>query len=164
MGSTLIISNTTPLINFAQMRRMDLLMAMFGTITIPPAVVTELSEKATLFPEAAKVSTLPKVSIQSPTDSLLVTGLSGRIHSGEAACLALAFENPGALLLLDDLAAREIASSHRMLFTGTLGCLVQAKKKGFISEVKPLLQSLRTEARFWLSSELEAAVLKEASE
>jgi predicted nucleic acid-binding protein len=38
MESALIISNTTPLINFAEIGRMDVLEALFGSITIPPAV------------------------------------------------------------------------------------------------------------------------------
>jgi predicted nucleic acid-binding protein len=40
MESALIISNTTPLINFAEIGRRDVLEALFGAITIPPAVGT----------------------------------------------------------------------------------------------------------------------------
>lgn len=39
MEGSLIISNTTPLINFAQIGRMDILEALFGLVTITPAVV-----------------------------------------------------------------------------------------------------------------------------
>ena len=52
---------------------------------------------------------------------------------------------------LDDLAARELAASNRLLFTGTLGCLAQAKAQGIIPDIKPLLQELRTKSRFWIS-------------
>lgn len=50
MAGALIISNTTPLINFAELGRMDVLQGLFGTLVIPPAVVDELTDKAALFP------------------------------------------------------------------------------------------------------------------
>lgn len=164
MESALIISNTTPLINFAQIGRMDVLDALFGTITITPAVVDELQAKAGLFPAAAQVSTRAGIRVMTPADSLLVRGIAGRVHRGESECLALAMEHPDSLLLLDDLAARELAASNQLLFTGTLGCLVQAKSQGIISEIRPILQDLRTKARFWISEALEARVLRDAGE
>ena len=42
MAQPLTISNTTPLINFAEIGRMDLLRELFGTLIIPPAVQREL--------------------------------------------------------------------------------------------------------------------------
>lgn len=129
MERRLIISNTTPLINFAEIGRVDVLRALFGPLIIPPAVVDELSRKAGLFPQAAQVPSSSDVTVREPVDHLLVKGLTGRIHRGEAECLVLAMENPGALVLLDDLAARAIATTHGILFTGTLGCLTEAKRR-----------------------------------
>lgn len=164
MESPLIISNTTPLINFAEIGRMDLLEALFGSLVIPPAVVTELSDKSSLFSLAAQVQTRPSISVIAPAYQLLVRSLAGRIHLGEAECLSLALEHPGSLLLLDDLSAREVASSNRLPFTGTLGCLTQAKKEGLISAIEPLMDELRTKARFWISDRLRLRVLREAGE
>jgi predicted nucleic acid-binding protein len=164
MESKLIISNTTPLINFAEIGRIDVLEALFGDITIPPAVVEELTSKADLFPDAAQVPSLPKIKLRAPEDRLLVQGLASHVHRGEAECLALAMEHPGALLLLDDLCARELAASNKLLFTGTLGCLIQAKAEGIIPVIKPLLQDLRTKSRFWISDALECEVLRSVNE
>jgi predicted nucleic acid-binding protein len=164
MESALIISNTTPLINFAQIGRLDVLQSLFGRITIPPAVVDELGAKAELFPAAAQLLLTNGVSVVAPADRLLVRGLASRVHQGEAECLALAMEHPESMLLLDDLAAREVAASNRLLFAGTLGCLAQAKSQGIISEIKPLLNQLRTKARFWISEALEARILRDAGE
>lgn len=164
MESALIISNTTPLINFAEIGRMDVLEALFGTVTITPAVQDELAAKSGLFPHAAQVPTLTGITLMAPADRLLVSGFAGRVHPGEAECMALAMEHPGSLLLLDDLAARELAASNRLLFTGTLGCLVQARQQGIIPAIQPLLQELRTKARFWISDALEVRVLRDAGE
>lgn len=160
----MIISNTTPLINFAEIGRMDLLASLFGTLIIPPAVETELMAKAALFPQVAAVPSSPMVSRMSPADKLLVTELSNRVHLGEAECLTLAMEHPRSLLLLDDLAARELAASNGLLHVGSLGCLAEAKRRGLITQIKPLLQDLRHKARFWITERLEAKILRDAGE
>lgn len=164
MEGPLIISNTTPLINFAQIGRMDVLEALFGTIIITPAVVDELSAKSALFPLAARVPSLPVIKVLAPADRLLVRGLAAQVHAGEAECLALAMEHPGSLLLLDDLAARGLASANHLLFTGTLGCLAQARQQGLVTAMRPLLHALRTQARFWISDALEEQVLRATGE
>lgn len=164
MESPLIISNTTPLINFAEIGRMDLLEALFGPLVIPPAVVSELADKSALFTRAAQVPALGCISMRPPVDRLLVKSLASRVHPGEAECLVLAMEHPGSLLLLDDLGAREVAASNGLLYTGTLGCLAEAKKRGLISTISPLLQELRTQARFWIADRLADRVLCEAGE
>lgn len=58
MAGALIISNTTPLINFAEIGRMDVLQGLFGALVIPPAVRDELEAKPVLFPQAAQVPSL----------------------------------------------------------------------------------------------------------
>jgi len=164
MESALIISYTTPLINFAEIGRMDVLEALFGTLTIPPAVAAELTAKAGLFPAAARVPAQASIRLMPPADRLLVSSLAGLVHAGESECLALAMEHPGSFLLLDDLAARELASSNHLLFTGTLGCLVQVRRQGILPTIRPLLQELRHKARFWISESLAARVLLDAGE
>ena len=164
MERPLIISNTTPLINFAEIGRMDVLEALFGSIAIPSAVVNELASEAELFPTAARVPALTSITRMTPADRLLVQGFAGRVHRGEAECLALAMEHPDSLLLLDDLAARELAASNNLLFTGTLGCLVQAKHQHIIPAIRPLLQELRAKSRFWVSATLEERLLRDAGE
>ena len=63
-----------------------------------------------------------------------------------------------------DLAARSLAEAGGLPLTGTLGCLVEAKRRGWIDSVNPLLQALRQKARFWISREFEEAVLKDPGE
>lgn len=164
MAGRLIISNTTPLINFAEIGRMDVLEALFGRLIIPPSVVRELSAKSMLFPAAAQVPSLSFVSVLAPASQLLVSSLAGRLHPGEAECLALAMEHPGSLLILDDLAAREHATSSHLRFTGTRGCLAEAKKRGLLAAIAPVLDDLRSKARFWIAEDLADRMLRDAGE
>lgn len=158
----LIISNTTPIINFAEIGRLDLLDELFGNVIVPQAVVDELLAKRRLFPLAANATA--SLNVVSPLDRLLVRGFQSVVHAGEAECLALAMENPGSLLILDDLQARAMASANGLPFTGTMGLLAEAKARGFVDAVAPLIQELRVSARFWISSELERRILKDADE
>ena len=50
----MIISNTTPLINFSSVERLDILLKLFGNLYIPPAVKNELIEK--LFHEVLRTN------------------------------------------------------------------------------------------------------------
>lgn len=153
-----------PAHNFAEIGRLDVLEVLFRTLVIPPAVADELAAKSLLFPHAARVASLPFVETKAAADFLLVKSLTTRVHPGEAECLALAMEHPGPLLLLDDLGAREIAATSSLLYTGKLGCLVEAKKQGLISVIGTVLRELRTKARFWISDHLEDRVLRDAGE
>jgi len=47
---------------------------------------------------------------------------------------------------------------------GVLGCLVLAKQRGLIPEVRPWIEDLRTKAGFRVSEELVRAVLVRAEE
>lgn len=161
----LVIVNTTPLINFAQIGRLDLLQQLFGEVVLPPAVVAELSAKRHLFPLAADVPNAAFIRVATPMNAAVVATLTLDLHLGEAECLALALEQPAkVLLVLDDLAARQAAGHHQLSFMGTVGCLTLAKKRGLISKIAPLLDDLRRLARFWLTEDLIQAILKNCGE
>jgi predicted nucleic acid-binding protein len=160
----IVVANTTPLINFAEIDRLELLHSLFGELLVPVAVVAELQAKDPLFPKAAVASQAPFVHTRTPVNQALVATLRRELHAGEAECIALALEEPAALLLLDDVAARSVAEHHGLRFTGTVGCLRLAKQRCLIPAVAPLLNELRTKARFWLTQELVQQVLRDVGE
>lgn len=163
-GQRIVIPNTTPLINFAEIGRLDMLEELFGEITVPPSVVRELGAKAELFPSAALAADAVFLRVRPAANLSLIQILMRDIHEGEAECIALAMEQTSALLLLDDVYARSVAEHHGLLFMGTMGCLKLAKERGLIPAIAPLVAELRTRARFWLSEELVHQVLRDAGE
>lgn len=163
-GQRLVIANTTPLINFAEIDRLELLRDLFGELTVPPCVVEELQAKKALFPKGAVAWQAPFVRVCQAANRTLVDALTWGLHAGEAECIALAVERGSALLLLDDLAAREAAEHHRLRFTGTVGCLRLAKDLRLIPAVAPLLEDLQTKARFWLAPQVVDQVLRDVAE
>ena len=88
------------------------------------------------------------------------------LHRGEADRIAPAMEfrrlNP--LLILDDSAARTVAELQGIPFAGTPRILPAAKKSGNLHRIEPLLESLRRDARFWISEKLWHTVLQRAGE
>jgi predicted nucleic acid-binding protein len=163
-GAPIVISNTTPVINFAQIGRTDILQHLFGRVLLTDAVVEELEDKAGRFPAAAMAWRNAPFDSTEVEDSELSMHWRKTLHPGESACLALAAGHPGALLILDDFAAREAALIEGYHVTGTLGCLLEARRTGIVDEVAPLLRALRKQARFWISTTLEAEVLRRAGE
>ncbi len=160
----IVVANTTPLINFAEIDRLELLHALFGELLVPVAVVAELQAKGGLFAKAAAASQAPFVHTRAPANQPLVATLRRELHAGEAECIALALEESAALLLLDDVAARGVAEYHGLRFTGTVGCLRLAKQRRLIAAVAPLFDELRSKARFWLNPELMQRVLRDLGE
>lgn len=90
---------------------METLETIFRMLDIPPTVASELAAKSLLFPQPARVQSLPFVIVTAPANQLLCKSLMTRVHPGEAECLALAMEHPGSLRLVGDLGAREIAAA-----------------------------------------------------
>jgi predicted nucleic acid-binding protein len=82
---------------------------------------------------------------------------------GEAQVLALALEEPGSLVILDDGFARAVATARGIRLTGTAGVLLKAKQEGHIHAVAPLLDTLRQQG-FWLSDATRAAIVALAQE
>jgi uncharacterized protein len=87
-----------------------------------------------------------------------------QIHPGEAEAIALALDLMADLLLLDERKARVVAAQLGLNFTGLLGLLAEAKQKGHIPTVKPVLDALITQARFWVHPALYNHVLETVGE
>ena len=160
----LIICNTSPVINLAEIDLLELLADLPGTVCMAPAVRDELLTKSALFPKAAVAAGSGRFHLLAPEDGLLVRSFSATLHRGEAECLALGMEHPGSLLILDDQSARSAASANGLPFTGTLGILAAAKARGHLAALAPVIRELRTRARFWINPQLERQLLMEAGE
>jgi predicted nucleic acid-binding protein len=148
-----IISNTTVLVNFAEIGQIAVLPAIFGTIFLPTEVYAELQDGAAdgyrfLEPLLAQVSPpadqgwLQQTTLADAHELRMMSILPVGLHRGEAACLAIAAQRSW-LLLTDDRAARAEARRRAIRFSGSIGCLVRAVERG----VAPL-----ADANAWLAA------------
>jgi hypothetical protein len=88
--------------------------------------------------------------------------LTARLDRGEAAAIPLALEL-GAVLLVDDGAARQVATEFGLSVIGSLGVLLAAKRSGHIDELAPVLDRMVALGMF-VSPTLRARVLMLAGE
>ncbi|MCH8291922.1 hypothetical protein IH992_12580 [Candidatus Poribacteria bacterium] len=72
------------------------------------------------------------LSLQTQSEQRLYLELRQMLHPGEAECLALAISRKF-VFVTDDKAARRHATRHGVPLTGTIGILVQAVKRSFLS-------------------------------
>lgn len=163
----LVVSNTSPVTNLAAVGRLDILQHLYGQITVPEEVRDELVFGGSgNNPGASEVRAGEWFTIL-PADNLQRDQLLRQfraVHRGEAAALALAKQHRADLVLLDDRAAREAARSLQLAYTGIVGVLLAAKHAEFIPWVKPVLDDLRTIARFHLAERVYQAAIQAAGE
>jgi predicted nucleic acid-binding protein len=105
---------------------------------------------------------LPWVVIRQPVSAPALP-LAADLGRGEAAVLALALESQDAVVILDDGVGRQAAELLGIRLTGTLGLLLDARKKGLIPKISPVFDEL-DRLRFRVSPATRAAVLKLAGE
>ena len=148
-----VIVNSTPLIALAGIGCLDVLQKLYGKITIPRAVYTEINAK----PDSECVKQL-----KLNADWILIDDISNveaksyyktQLHDGEVEVMILAKESSADLVIIDDNNAKKHAQYLGLSVTGTLGLLMKAKSVGYISELKPLLQKL-VDNRIYISQAL----------
>ncbi|WP_129677156.1 DUF3368 domain-containing protein [Candidatus Chloroploca sp. Khr17] len=162
MASQPVISNTTPLIALAYIGRLDLLPQMFRSIWIPQAVYDEVLHKpqAPGTDELATASWLQLVPIQ---DRLAVSLLRDQLGAGESEAIVLAREQNAALLLMDEQRGQRRAIHNGLNVVGTQGILIQAKRRGLLGPLRPVLDQLQR-LPFHMSEQLYSEVLRQVGE
>lgn len=159
-----VVSNTSPISNLAAIGQLSLLQLLYGSITIPPAVADEIAFVGAIYTQAAAVPSLSWITIQPVIDRTLVERLRTKLDKGESEAIALAVELEAELLLIDEQLGRKLAWESGLEITGLLGVLVEAKSRGAIAAVKPLMDDLMVQARFRVSQKLYVEVLQLAGE
>jgi predicted nucleic acid-binding protein len=148
MSKIKVICNTSPIIGLMSINRLYLLWQLFDEIIIPQAVERELCADSTTHPqEVQQVKQCiadNKFTVYQVQDEELVKKLYGKLHYGELEVIVGAKECNLTLAIIDERAARKLASNFLIDTIGILGILSLAKKQGLIERVKPDVDLLRS--------------------
>lgn len=156
----IVISDTSPITSLSAIGQLDLLRQLYSKILIPEAVYQELTGTETPVPGSTEVQTFDWIKVWQVTNLALVTTLLGQqLDKGECEAITLAIELNAELLLIDERRGRAEADRLGLRITGLLGVLVEAKQKGFILAVKPLLDDLINTAEFRVADALYSRIL-----
>ncbi len=141
------VSDSSPLIFFTKLGRLDLLGKLFGKVLVPKQVLAEIGEK--------------DGAVQNIEKCLFVeikpVRVSRRLFlgEGETAAILLALRAKESVVLLDDRKARVAAKSFGLKPLGTIGVLVMALQRKIIKKKEYLrLLELLIKNGFRMSIEL----------
>ena len=124
-------------------------------------MVAEIEEGRARGIDLPDVRSLSWVSVvETPVPEILP--LAADLGPGERSALTVAATRRLAVIL-DDALARRHAGLLGLRCTGTLGILIQAKRKGYLPAVRPVLERLET-LRFRLDPATRADALELAGE
>lgn len=156
-----IISNTTPIISLLKINKLSLLKKLYGKIIVPFAVYQEIEEgkDKPYYTDLFSINWIEIKKIQNSKSREYIFDLD----KGEAEVLILAKEIDADLAILDEIMGRRYAKQLGIVLSGTIGVLLKAKEKGYISSLKNILSEL-TEKGTWLNPKLISKVLEIAGE
>ena len=125
------VTNSTCLIGLQRIGQLEILPQVFLVVFAPEAVGSEFGIRPSW------------LTVQAVENTEFVKVLHNQMHIGEAEAIALAMELEDVVIILDEKKARAAAKKIGLEVTGTVGMLLRGKKRGVISEVKPLLRELQ---------------------
>ena len=147
----IVISDTTPLISFLKINRLDLLKTLFEIVQIPKSVFAELTENIKYRDEAEIIKNSMFIHVIDDIDENYVSLLrrSAGLDLGESEAIYLADNKKADLLLMDEARGREVASRMGIKIMGTIGILGLAYEVSLISkeEIKQAIDILRDSGR-----------------
>ena len=147
-----VIADTSCFILLIKIGEIGLLRRIYASVYTTPEVAREFKYK------------LPDWIIVEPVKNQAQFHLlENELDPGEASAIALSYEIQDAILILDDLAARKVATRLKISFTGTFGIIAKAKQQGIISSVKPILDKVK-QTNFRFSEDIYLRTIKEAGE
>lgn len=160
----IVVSDASPLIALASVGQIGLLHTLYGEVLVPNAVHQEVTSIRLTAPGAAEVRAAGWIRAQDVRSRSLVLALSLDLDPGEAEAIALAVEVGADLLLMDERRGRSAASRLGQSVVGVLGVLVDAKQRGVLPAVRPVLDALAVHAGFRVSQALRDHVLATVGE
>jgi predicted nucleic acid-binding protein len=157
-----VVSDTSVISNLWMVGKLDLLQQLFQEIFIPLAVQAELIdlEKRSAF----RLKDFPWLREKSIIDLSRLSFFTGKLDPGEAEAIILSEEMAADLIIIDEAKGRAVARSLGIPLTGLLGVLLEAKQQRLLTQIKPVMDQLRSKAGFYIDENLYLLIASRAGE
>lgn len=140
----IVVTDAGPLIYLAGGGQLGLLRLLYARVVVPRIVYDEVTVAGHGLVGASEVTSADWLEVvHREADPALL----GQLDAGEAAAIPLA-EELGAVLLVDDAAARTVAIDRGVDVVGSLGVLLAAKRGGHLGAIGPVLDRMVTLGMF----------------
>lgn len=158
------VSDTSPLIFFSKINKLEVMRQIFYQINIPKEVANEIQGKQDA--AAEEILKANWIVTREVKNSSLVNALTQEYghDKGEVEAVILSRELGANLLIVDDSAGRDLAMSYQIKITGTLGVLSVAKQTGLITKIRPLIRELLLNHNYRISASVLLSVLRKSNE
>ncbi len=151
-----VVADSSPLIALCRIGKLDLLRDLFGQLILPDAVWQEVVTSGPAKTGAEEIMSASWIERRSINDIPLANLLRQDLGAGESEAIVLAREIGANVLLMDERRGREAAKRLGLLCTGLVGVLLEARRRGVITDPASIGLDLRDKAGFWISNELMA--------
>ncbi len=160
-----VVLNASPLIYLGKKRKTSLLRLVFERVLVPVEVEEEIM-KLHESPEAVQLRDAIQegwIEVERSPENKKnqIAKLFGEIDEGEAAVIALALEERGGNVIIDDAEARVAAEYFELKAHGTLYIILEAYKRNIFKSKAEVTNTVNNMLRkgFYLSSEVYARFL-----
>ena len=141
--ASVVIADSTCLIGLSKISRLELLPALFGRITLAPAVWHEVVVQGQGRGGSAEVQNANWIDVTEVRDMQAVEMLRKELGAGESQSMVLAQELHASLVILDDARARRKARQLGLPIAGTAALLHRAQELALIADAMAEIDALR---------------------
>lgn len=161
-AASLVICDAGPLIHLDELRCLSLLQD-FDEVQVPQAVWDEVRRHRPSALRRRSVKLTRVKTLPDATADLLELSHTFLLDGGEVAALSLMQENPHAILLTDDAAARLVAQRLDYQVHGTIGIVLRSLRRGLRTkrQVLYLLRAIPKRTTLFIRKRLLAEVIEE---
>jgi uncharacterized protein len=136
----IIVSDSSPLVGFAILGMLERLCDIFDDIKVPEAVYHELTVPGR--PHYEEIRSFLENKVVPVKNKIASLMMQKEVDEGEAEAIILAIENKIEDILIDDFKGRRAAKTRGLIPIGTIGVLLEAKRRGYVKAIKPLMDKL----------------------
>lgn len=163
------VSNAGPLIALGKLGQLGLLLKLCDEVVVPREVYNEVVVSGLRLgaPEAQAVDYLvqqghiPVIDVSVPSS---LPAWAGAIDVGETQVILLGQQLKADWVLIDNLHARRAARQEGLPLKGTVGLLLDAFRRGYLSlpEFELLIQNIKAQPSLWIAESLCDCALTQA--